>query len=259
MGRRGLQWLLGRFALRLFSLSAKLLVLLFPDWKARRWSNLELRKWAPLLSGDIINVSGWEDSDKEGGRYADYFTSASSYTISNVGGARGSAGTSPEVTIDLTKALPHGQVRKYSVVFNHTTLEHIFDIRGALASLCSLSRDVVIAVVPFMQEVHWEEGSYADYWRPTPFAMREMFLENGFELVHLAYNDNPVVPLYLFCVATCMPEKWENVFPAFSLSRAGAYPGRSWSRRRLPHDTGSRGSRTSSRAEPGESRADQRT
>ena len=35
----------------------------------REWSNMELRKIAPTLTGDIINVSGWEDKDKEGGLY----------------------------------------------------------------------------------------------------------------------------------------------------------------------------------------------
>ncbi len=29
------------------------------------WSNCELRRLAPLLGGDVIHVSPWEDKDKE--------------------------------------------------------------------------------------------------------------------------------------------------------------------------------------------------
>jgi hypothetical protein len=139
-----------------------------------------------------------------------------------------------QLRIDLTEDLPADQVRRYDVVFNHTTLEHVFDIATALRNLCALSRDVVIVVVPFLQELHWEETSYGDYWRPSPFALQRLFAENGFELVHLAYNENPTTALYLFCIASRQSAKWAGVFPPFRLSRAGSYPGRSWSRRALP-------------------------
>lgn len=234
MLRRSLQFLLAPILLRIFSLSAKSLLLLYPRWKPRPWSNAELRRWAPLFRGDVINVSAWEDADKEGARYADYFASAASYTISNAGGARGAAHLPGELRIDLTEELPADQRRRYDVVFNHTTLEHIFDIATALRNLCSLSRDIVIVVVPFLQELHWEESSYGDFWRPSPFALQRLFEENGFELVHLAWNENPTTALYLFCIASRQAAKWAGVFPSFVLSRAGSYPGRSWSRRALP-------------------------
>ena len=32
----------------------------------RIWSNKELKKFASLFSGEIINVSGWMDNDKQG-------------------------------------------------------------------------------------------------------------------------------------------------------------------------------------------------
>ena len=98
-------------------------------------------------------------------------------------------------------------------------------IATALRNLCALSRDVVIVVVPFLQELHWEETSYGDYWRPSPFALQRLFAENGFELVHLAYNENPTTALYLFCIASRQAAKWAGVFPPFRLSRAGSYPG----------------------------------
>ena len=49
----------------------------------RIWSNKILREFAPLFKGKIINISGWEDKDKQGSFYKDYFSNADSYFISN--------------------------------------------------------------------------------------------------------------------------------------------------------------------------------
>jgi len=59
---------------------------LFEDRKSklpRLWSNRELERIAPLFTGDVVNVSAWQDQDKEGRRYRDYFRSARSYTLTN--------------------------------------------------------------------------------------------------------------------------------------------------------------------------------
>lgn len=193
--------------------STKVLARCRPEWQNRRWSNAELRRWGARLGGDVINVSGWQDEDKEGGRYRDYFPNRSSYTISNIGGARGTSGHENEIFLDLTGELRDDLRKRFDVALNHTTLEHIYDIRTAVKTLCALSRDVVIVIVPFSQQVHFEAGSFLDYWRPTPFALAAMFEENGFELVYCTTNDNPVYTIYTFCIATSQPEKWRGVFP----------------------------------------------
>ncbi len=64
--------------------------------KPRIRTNAILKKFAPLFSGDVINVSASNDSDKQcsffeyyfgdydtGNRYKDYFSKADSYTITN--------------------------------------------------------------------------------------------------------------------------------------------------------------------------------
>ena len=61
----------------------------------------------------------------------------------------------------------------FDVVFNHTTLEHIYDIRKAVANLCAMSRDAVVLVVPFMQASHATDVT-ADYWRLTAQALRKL-------------------------------------------------------------------------------------
>ena len=39
----------------------------------RLWSNKELEKFAGLFDGKIINVSAWQDKDKGGSFYKNYF------------------------------------------------------------------------------------------------------------------------------------------------------------------------------------------
>ena len=50
----------------------------------REWSNDELKKFAHLFKGDIVNVSAWKDEDKEEGFYRQYFDRAKSYKITNL-------------------------------------------------------------------------------------------------------------------------------------------------------------------------------
>lgn len=164
----------------------------------RVWSNRELEKFAHLFQGDIANVSGWKDIDKEGRTYRDYFCNASNYTITNYKSeARGFQGTDGELFLDLTDDLPEALKERFDVVFNHTVLEHVYEVHKAFQNLCKLSRDAVIVVVPFLQELH---ADYGDFWRFTPLTMKRMFEENGFELHYLSFNGHKNASVYLFCI-----------------------------------------------------------
>jgi hypothetical protein len=223
--------------IRLHAVTGRILRRLHPEWHARFWSNSELRWWGQLVTGDVINVSGWRDNDKFGGRYADYFPNKSSYTISNAGGARGVGdGRLPEIYLDLALPLSPELRRRYDVVLNHTTLEHVYDIRLAVHNLCELSRDLVMTITPFLQCVHWEEGSYLDYWRPTPFAMQQLFSECGFDVIHCSYNDNPVHDVYMFTVASRQPQRWSRHAQPPPFVTASHLPGRCWYEMTLPHE-----------------------
>lgn len=211
--RKFLFLILEKIGALLYGISTRILRLCHPGWKARIWSNAELRRYAHLFKGDIVNVSGWKDEDKQGGRYADYFTNKSSYTITNIEGACGMSGLENEIYLDLSLDLPESLFKRYDVVFNHTVLEHVFDIFKAVRNPCALSKDIVILIVPFIQAVHWEPGSYLDYWRSTNFCLNQLFSQNGFEILYLSHNDNPAFDVYLFLIASCQPEKWEKFFP----------------------------------------------
>ncbi len=183
---------------------------------ARLWSNRQLRFIAPYCRGAVVNVSAGDDIDKEGATYASYFLHAESYTLTNYapGAFRGFQGRSDEVLLDLTQEVPEKLRGTFDVVFNHTTLEHIFPIREAFAHLCSLSRDLVIVVVPFCQEQHENDG-YRDYWRFTPTCLRTLFAAEGFSVVYEAANNQRNAAVYLFVVASRQPERWKNVLPSW--------------------------------------------
>jgi hypothetical protein len=177
----------------------------------RQWSNSELRKFAHWFAGDVINVSAWQDEDKEGGRYKDYFTKANSYTISNhLTEIRGFQGYENEILLNLEEDLSRELQGRFDVVFNHTTLEHIYNFQQAFHNLCRLSRDVVIVVVPFLQEMH--AGAYGDYWRFSPQALERLFASEHFDLLYLSFNNQKNTSVYIFAVASRDPAKWDSRF-----------------------------------------------
>ncbi len=183
------------------------------DRKFRRpriWSNEQLKVLCAYFGGSIVNVSGWKDIDKEGKRYKDYFPKATEYWITNYeSNARGFQGNlENEVFLDLTKPLEEQLVDRFDVVFNHTVLEHVFDVSTAFANLCTMSKDVVIVVVPFLQEEH---ADYGDYWRFTPQALDQLFKKNSFETLYVSFNDDKDASIYVVAVGSRHPERWQNI------------------------------------------------
>src|SRR5688572_11105318 len=131
-----------------------------PKFKRPRvWSNEELKKIGKLLQGSIVNVSGWKDEDKEGGHYANYFPRATEYTITNYSSTyKGFQGGSNEIGLDLTAPLAQELVGRFDTVFNHTTLEHIFEVQTAFANLSKMAKENVLVIVPFLQQQHGQIG-----------------------------------------------------------------------------------------------------
>ena len=180
----------------------------------RIWSNRRLQHLAPLFDGEIAHISAWDDRDKEGRDYRSYFVNARSYTITNYTGERGLTGDQGEIFLDLTKDPPGDLLGRFDVCFNHTTLEHIFDVRKAFHTLCRISRDVVICVVPFSQTQH-ETTSFQDFWRFTPSALRRLYTENDLEVVYEAQNEHQNAGIYLFFVGSKQPDRWRSRMPVY--------------------------------------------
>ena len=176
----------------------------------RIWSNQELKKFSHLFKGDVVNVSGWRDIDKEGLHYKDYFRNAKNYTITNFkADMRGYQGFKNEVFLDLESDLSPELNQRFDVVFNHTTLEHIYSVKKAFSNLCGMSKDIVIVVLPFLQPYH---STYGDYWRFTPLAIKRLFEDNQFTLLYQKFNNHRRSSVYIFSIASKVPEKWKHDF-----------------------------------------------
>lgn len=176
----------------------------------RRWSNRQLAQHGHLFPGDIANISGWQDSDKQGRTYKSYFSSAKSYCLTNFDSAkRGFQGYENEIFLDLEAELPQGLNERFDVVFNHTVLEHIYDFQRAINNICDMSRDIVILVVPWMQPVH---AYYGDYWRISPLALRRLMKERGLTLLYLKWSNMPLCASYIYMIASKHPDRWESYF-----------------------------------------------
>jgi hypothetical protein len=93
-------------------------------------------------------------------------------------------------------------------VFNHTSLEHVFEVNSAFKNLCSLSKELVIVVVPFMQEQHIDKG-FDDYWRFTPQVIKKLFDKNNFNLEYINFNDQKKSSIYIFAVGIRKKENFE--------------------------------------------------
>lgn len=204
---------IGRFAVTLLPGDGKGREAMHGPMNARRWSNIELRSFASLLPGDVVNVSGAADADKNGSTYSSYFTAASSYSVTNYPGFRGFEGRPGEIPLDLSGPLPADLSQRFDVVFNHTTLEHIFEARNAFRHLCDMSRDLVIVVVPFAQVTHWS-ADFGDFWRFTPMGLRLLYEENRLEVIHEAASPMRAQDIYLLFVGSRNAAKWRGVLPS---------------------------------------------
>ena len=193
----------------------------------RIWSNSVLKQIGVCFSGEVVNVSGWDDRDKQGGRYRDYFPRATRYYISNYRGQRGldDAANLTDFSIDLSGPVEDELHKRFDVVFNHTTLEHVFEMRQAFRNLCDMTRDILIVVVPAVQESH-PTSSYGDYWRFMPMGLRCLFDENGMEVIYEAANHDRACGNYLLFVGSYKGNQWNGKLPPWeAVDEIGAWVG----------------------------------
>jgi hypothetical protein len=220
----------------LLELSVGILLKCHPEWVPRIWSNREIKRFGCLFEGDVLNLSGWKDGDKQGGRYCDYFPNARSYTVSNYGPERGSSGLQ-EKELDLSKPY-EGEIGTYDLVFNHTVIEHVHPIDTVIRNLCKLSNDCIMTVVPFVQQMHGVKEGFTDYYRYSPVALEKLFREQGFETIYVSWNkDHPLMNVYIFHLASKKPEKYRKQIPEsdfLELNESG--PGVLWAKYLYPHE-----------------------
>ena len=179
--------------------------------KPRIWSNEVLKSFSEVFKGEVINVSGWRDEDKEGNFYRDYFSNSSSYKVSNYGDSYRGILREGDIEIDLEAELPKNLENSADVVFNHTTLEHVFDIFQAVKNLSKITKDVLILVVPSVQEEHFSDA-YGDYWRFNVGGITKLLEKNKLKVVYFTSNNHTNTSIYHFIVASKNPEIWNDTF-----------------------------------------------
>jgi len=160
-----------------------------------------LKKYLNYLS--LSDVDGVTIQILKDSFYKDYFKNSENYYITNwIAEARGlQEDIENQIFLDLEKDLDKNLENNFDVVFNHTTLEHIYNFNKAFKNLCKMSKNVVILVVPFMQEQHFN-SHMKDYWRFTPLAIKNLFEENNYKLSYINFNDWANESVYIFAIGT---------------------------------------------------------
>lgn len=181
---------------------------------ARAFSNQVLAHIGARVEGNVLNVSGWRDADKQGRRYRDYFPNARSYTVSNYPSPRkGLADVPDSLPLDLTRPVPPHLRGGFDVVFAHTVLEHVFEVERAVEALAALTRDLCVVVVPLVQRQHGIDEGEGDFWRFTPMALDRLFAPHGLSRVCAVMNDQPWWDVYVVWAGSRSPERWAHLEP----------------------------------------------
>jgi hypothetical protein len=179
----------------------------------RAWSNEAIRRAIEPLHGvgSVVNVSGFDDRDKQGKLYRDYFSSSADYylTYYPADQSKGFSGASCTAAypLDLIAPLPGDLAGRFDLVFNHTVLEHVSNPFAAFENLAKMSRDLVLSVVPFCQKLHFMEGHFGDYFRFTPMGMRHLIALNGLVTLFEETTPSPAGEFYVVSLASKCPER----------------------------------------------------
>ncbi len=149
--------------------------------KARVEINRWLRTVAPEINGAVLSVGSGADSDHQGGRYREYFSSAKSYVTSDVTTERGA-----ELELDLRNM--HGvATATYDCVFCISVLEHVDDVQSALNEIHRILKPggILLLGLPFRQAIH---DAPQDFWRFTVYGVRHL-LADRFDILELIEVD----------------------------------------------------------------------
>ncbi len=181
--------------------------------QSRLWSNDQIRELAAKIDGckRVVNVSGWRDLDKEGGRYRDYFKSNIEYRVTNYpGDTEKGFSSDADIALDLSKNVPDELVGRFDLALNHTVLEHLRNPEFGFKQISKLTSDLIITVIPWKQVLHFSPGNYGDYFRISPMVMREWHRENGFEILYEGYQPEYAPETYLIYLGSRHPERYSG-------------------------------------------------
>jgi hypothetical protein len=136
--------------------------------RGRIESNAWLRKAAAEIRGDVLSIGSRDDRDGEGGCYRDYFSSAKTYTTSDIGGQ-------VDLLLDVRRMASVAD-GSYAGVFCSGVLEHVDDFKAGLAELTRILAPggTLLLGLPFRQAIH---DAPHDFWRFTKYAIEYLLKE----------------------------------------------------------------------------------
>ena len=184
--------------------------------QSRLWSNDQIRGLVAKIDGyeRVVNVSGWLDLDKEGGRYRDYFKPSIEYKVTNYPGDSDKGLSSNEhIPLDLSKDLPDELSGRFDVALNHTVLEHLRNPELGFRLISKLTDDLIITIIPWRQALHFSSGNFGDYFRISPMMMREWHHENGFQVIYESFQPEYAADTYMLYVGSKQPERHTGFQP----------------------------------------------
>jgi len=164
--------------------------------RSRRESNRWLKAEAVNVEGRVLSIGSLDDSDGQGGRYRDYFSSCSSYTTSEV-----DKGYDTDLILDI-RSMSSVKSGEYDCIYCSGVLEHVDDFQSATSEITRILRPggLLLLGVPFRQPIHLAP---TDYWRFTRYGL-EKLLERDFnvEVIHPVDSANPDFPAAYWVKAT---------------------------------------------------------
>jgi SAM-dependent methyltransferase len=140
-----------------------------PAGAMRRESNAVLRRICAPLTGRVFSIGSGHDMDKEGGLYREYFPACDSYIRLDFDGCN-----FPDIVGDAQNMRGLVPDRSCDVVFSIWALEHIPDVRAAVAEIRRILRPGGAFVFGLPLNVDFHAFPH-DYHRFTLDGIRELF------------------------------------------------------------------------------------
>ena len=149
-------------------------------------SNKILKRWCADVKGDVLSIGSGGDIDKQGGHYRDYFTSATSYTTSDIEPSMGT-----DFVVDA-RDMPF-ESQKYDAVFCSGVLEHVDAYAEVVKEVWRVLKTggLFLLGVPFKQPIH---RAPQDFWRFTEHGLRWFLNDLGFLVQELIPLGDPAFP-----------------------------------------------------------------
>ncbi|MBN1865297.1 MAG: class I SAM-dependent methyltransferase [Victivallales bacterium] len=134
------------------------------------------------ICGEVLSIGSSDDSDGQGDYYRNYFTSASSYTTSDV-----YKECKSDLILDV-RSMPEIKDESYDCIFCSGVLEHVDDYQSAFFEITRIlkSHGILLIGFPFRQAIHMSPD---DFWRFTEYGIKYL-LKDSYDIIEITAIDS---------------------------------------------------------------------